>query len=553
MRTPPARPLGRLSRALEPPRPAGARRRAVAAVATIVLASLVPGVVHTGTLAALLALPAEAIVVLLLLRTLDSPAARAAVAALFAVTVVAATALAALDRAFLITVDRGFRAAEDTPQLLAAAGVVEDSVGAVGLTALVAAVVAVVAAAIAGLTLAALAASNGATRAESSGRMVAAGAAAIWIVGAVLGAQLVPGVPFAAADAARSIAGAVEQSNQSVRDREAFERALTADPFADRAVLLDALEGTDVVFAFVESYGRVALEGPGFSDGVRSLLREEAARLDREGYEARSGFLTSPTFGGESWLAHATLQSGVWVEGQRAHDRLMASDRLTLSRAFGAAGWRTVAVVPSNTDPWPDGRAFYRFDDVLDARSLDYDGPAFGYALVPDQFTWRQFHDRVLGGAAGPVMAEIDLVSSHTPWTPLPRLVPWARLGDVEVFRAQVDDGEHPLVAWQDSARVRELYGESIEYSLGATLGYLDEYHPRHLVLVIVGDHQPARVVSGPDADHDVPVTIITDDTDVLARIDAWDWEPGLIPSPEAPVWRMDDFRDRFLEAFTDG
>src|SRR5258707_5141519 len=29
-----------------------------------------------------------------------------------------------------------------------------------------------------------------------------------------------------------------------------------------------------------------------------------------------------------------------------------------------------------------------------------------------------------------PVMAEIDLVSSHTPWVPLPRLVDWSRVGD---------------------------------------------------------------------------------------------------------------------------
>ena len=67
------------------------------------------------------------------------------------------------------------------------------------------------------------------------------------------------------------------------------------------------------------------------------------------------------------------------------------------------------------------------------------------------------------------------------------------------------------------------------------------------LVLVFLGDHQPATVVSGPGADHDVPVTVVAKDPAVLRRIDAWDWQPGLRPSPDAPVWRMDAFRDRFL------
>ena len=32
--------------------------------------------------------------------------------------------------------------------------------------------------------------------------------------------------------------------------------------------------------------------------------------------------------------------------------------------------------------------------------------------------------------------------------------------------------------------------------------------------------------------------------------LDAWGWQPGLRPAPDAPVWRMDAFRDRFLSAF---
>ena len=47
-----------------------------------------------------------------------------------------------------------------------------------------------------------------------------------------------------------------------------------------------------------------------------------------------------------------------------------------------------------------------------------------------------------------------------------------------------------------------------------------------------------------------MPITIIARDPAVLDRISAWGWDDGMLPGPDAPVWRMDAFRDRFLSAF---
>jgi hypothetical protein len=57
-------------------------------------------------------------------------------------------------------------------------------------------------------------------------------------------------------------------------------------------------------------------------------------------------------------------------------------------------------------------------------------------------------------------------------------------------------------------------------------------------------------VVSGQDATHDVPVTLLAADPAVLDRIGSWGWDPGMRPAQDAPVWPMDAFRDRFLTAF---
>jgi hypothetical protein len=103
---------------------------------------------------------------------------------------------------------------------------------------------------------------------------------------------------------------------------------------------------------------------------------------------------------------------------------------------------------------------------------------------------------------------------------------------------------------WRSPDRVRAAYGQSVEYSLSALVSFVQHYGNDRTVLVFLGDHQPAPVVSGPGADHDVPVTVVAKDPAVLRRIDSWHWQPGLHPSPTAPVWRMDAFRDRFLAAF---
>jgi hypothetical protein len=146
-------------------------------------------------------------------------------------------------------------------------------------------------------------------------------------------------------------------------------------------------------------------------------------------------------------------------------------------------------------------------------------------------------------------MAEVDLVSSHHPWAPLPRLVPWDQVGDGSVFTGvpeQGDDAAHTLAT---SARAREAYARSLAYSLRSVTSFLRTL-PGDPVVVIVGDHQPHHYVSGDDPGRDVPVTLVARDPEVVRAVAGWRWEPGLRPGADAPVWRMDAFRDRFLDAF---
>lgn len=538
------------------PEPARGRRSRIATIVAfvaLVVAPLIAGALADGTPAALLSLPAESIAVLLFLLAIPASRARWIVAGVFGVVVVVATVIAALDLGFEATVDRAFSVVDDGQAIVDAFGVVGDATGTVNAYLIVGVLLALLISATVALARAAMRAQRVTVSSGRTGRAAAAIVTVTWIVCALLGVQLVPGVPFASSDSASALVATSTQTAESIADQQAFMRALQTDEVSDDppAGLLSALKGKDVIVAFIESYGKVAVQGSSFSDGVDRVLEAGNAQLTADGYTAQSAFLRSPTFGGVSWLAHSTLQSGVWVDSQQNYDQLIGSDRLTLTRAFHDAGWRTVSVVPSNKEPWPEGREFYGYDSMSNSLNMGYQGPVFSYARVPDQYTWQHVYDQELAAPHAPMMAEIDFVSSHTPWTPLPSLVPWSEIGDGSIYDPQPAEGLAPVDVWPDPEKVQRVYGQSVEYTLNAMFSFLHTYDQPNLVLVVLGDHQPARIVSGANADHDVPITIISKDPAVFDRLASWRWDAGTLPSRDAPVWRMDQFRDRFFEAFT--
>ena len=47
-----------------------------------------------------------------------------------------------------------------------------------------------------------------------------------------------------------------------------------------------------------------------------------------------------------------------------------------------------------------------------------------------------------------------------------------------------------------------------------------------------------------------MPVTVIAKDPAVVEALAPWGWDTGMRPSDDAPVWRMDAFRDELLRAY---
>jgi phosphatidylglycerophosphate synthase len=521
------------------------------AVALVWLALTLPRRPDQVSPSALLAIPLELLVFVALAVVLPARWGRLT-ALVGGVLLTATVVLTGLDLGFYEAFDRPFNPLSDPGYAGSGLDLVNRSAGRAGEVLAVGGVVLVVALALALCVWAAMRlrrAAHGSPRAWSR---AVVGLALVWTVAAVDGAQ-VSGVPVASTPATSLVRAQVHEIRAELHDRAVFERALAHDSYAltPSQDLLTRLRGKDVLLVFVESYGRVAVENSWFAPMVQQTLATSTAQLGSMGFDARSGWLRSPTFGGISWLAHSTLQTGLWIDSQQRYDQVLGGSRLTLTRAFGNAGWRTVSDIPSDDGPWAQGRRFYGFDRMYNSRNVGYVGPRFSYARIPDQYTFRAFAQRELDGShRRPVMGEIDLVSSHTPWTPLPHLVPWSQLGDGSVY-----DGMHAshtsffqLIGGPDQQRD---YARSIQYSLRSLVSFVRHAHDKNLVMVVLGDHQPNSNVSGTGVSHDVPVSLIAHDPKVLDRIGSWGWTPGLRPSSDGPVVRMDHFRDRFLAAFS--
>ena len=534
------------------------RLRTAASWAITILAFLlvwfaltVPDDISRRAATAFVRIPLEGLLVVVLVLALPARARRI-VAALVGLLLGVLIIVKILDTGFFVALNRPFNPVADGSYFTSAVSLLKDSIGRAGAIASTVGVVVLVVALLVVMPLAVLRLTRVVHRHRTTSIPAVIALGVVWILCALSGLQIASGSPIASTSAARLAYDRASEVRAGLADERAFAKAAAVDPVADTPAdqLLTGLRGKDVVIAFVESYGRVAVQDSAFSPQVDAVLDAGTKQLDAAGFSSQSAFLTSPTFGGISWLAHSTFQSGLWIDNQQRYNDLVAGQHFTISDAFKRAGWRTVADIPSNRQDWPEGTSFYHYDKIYDARNVGYVGPNFSYAAMPDQYTLSVFQQIELAKPHPPVMAEIDLVSSHGPWAPLPHMIGWNELGDGSVFNEMAAQGESPDVLFRDPNKVKAAYGQSIEYSMTSLISFLQTFHDNNLVLILLGDHQPATVVSGQGASHDAPITIISHDPAVLDRISGWGWQDGLRPGPDAPVWPMDAFRNRFLAAY---
>jgi hypothetical protein len=354
------------------------------------------------------------------------------------------------------------------------------------------------------------------------------GAAALVLVACFVAQQFsdaVPRIPRFSIPVTRTFAAQIARVADAISGQP--NHGLPASP-AMRSNF-SALAGSDVLLVFMESYGSTTFDRPEFERALQPARQRLEAAIHDTGRGVVSAFVTSPTFGGGSVLAHLSLLSGVEVRDSDHYVQLMTQKRPTLVSLFKSAGYRTVAVMPGLRESWPEG-TFYGFDEIYGASGLHYQGPGFGWWRIPDQFSLAALDARELQSQPRkPVFAFFPTVSTHMPFEPTPPLQPdWQRVLTSNPFDAEpLRRSLTQTPVWTDMG---QAYMSSVEYFLDTLTSYLRARPNGKFVMIILGDHQPAANVSGEGASWDVPVHVIASQPQILAALQADGFRPGLIP-----------------------
>lgn len=320
-------------------------------------------------------------------------------------------------------------------------------------------------------------------------------------------------------------------------------------PGPDLDASLAAVKDTDVFIFFVESYGAIAYDKPEFRDELEPSRRQLADDIAASGRRVVSAFVESPTFGGGSWLAHISLLTGIDVRDEDTNQVLLTQKRDSLVSTFARQGYRTVAMMPGLQRDWPEG-GFYRFDEIYSETRLAYQGPQFGWWVVPDQFSMARLDEFEFDKVnRAPTFAFMAGVSTHTPFSPTAPYQPdWTMLMTKFPYPpAAIDEAYDNQPDWLN---LGPSYVRAMKYVYASMAGYIRRRPERDVVMIVIGDHQPPALVTGLGAPWDVPVHVIASRPAVLASLEAAGFTPGVEP-PRRVLARMHELTPMLLRALS--
>ena len=382
-----------------------------------------------------------------------------------------------------------------------------------------------------------------------------------WALGAidrgVAGARLGPALLLAATGlaaaasssslvSAKALAALEDQGGRVVEAWRAGhgERAsfvLRLGPPARRDADLALLGGRDVYVIFFESYGAVLLDSPSLRSRAEPAMQRFGTSLAAAGFTVESARIASPTYGGGSWLAHGTVDSGVWLDSQLRYDLLTTTDRPTWPRLMEQVGYQTVDAMPGLKEPL-DSAPFWGFAHMVGTDQLGYAGPDFGWFGVPDQFSLGAIAT-LPRDPARPLFEQIVLVSSHMPFSPVPPYVEDWR--DAGTFASRPGLAA-TLAARPDWEHLEGPYLDSVAYDLRVLADWIPRAVRGDALVIILGDHQPPALIGTAEASHDVPIHIMSRDPEIVRRLAGADFTAGAIPIRAAGT--MAELLPRFLD-----
>ncbi len=230
----------------------------VLAGALLLVALVVPDRLDRMSFQSFLRLPVELIVLAVVLLVLPARARRIAAVVTGAI-VGLSTVLKCLDMGFYETLARPFDLVFDWVLLSDAADWMKDSFGHSGEVLAIIGVIVLLIAVLAGSALAMVRLADVLARHRPMAVRTTLVLGVVWIMCFTLSVQ-VGGVTLATKGYSQFLSNRVKYVREGLGDADVFKKQLTVDAFAKTPPnqLLTGLRGKDVLFTFIESYGRVA-------------------------------------------------------------------------------------------------------------------------------------------------------------------------------------------------------------------------------------------------------------------------------------------------------
>jgi len=314
---------------------------------------------------------------------------------------------------------------------------------------------------------------------------------------------------------------------------------------------LKRLAGRNVYLFVIESYGQCVIDRPSLADRVFPEYQRFETELGQKGFQIASRVLDSSTYGGRSWLAHATLATGVRTVDQFQLELLRAAQPKTFSQAFAAAGYRAVLVQPA-TRHESALKDFLHFSSHYYTKDFGYAGPEYGWSPMPDQFVLDFVRRRELEQPQAPLFLEYALTSSHAPWTDIPPvLADWDAIGDGSLYEQR--PGVHFGHGWQLSGEASDAYARSIVYDFEVLRRYLADFVADDSLVIVLGDHQPHSEVTARNSAAGVPVHVLSRNPAFIDAFRARGYTPGMRVRTGGPHPGLETFMTDLLSDFSIG
>lgn len=305
----------------------------------------------------------------------------------------------------------------------------------------------------------------------------------------------------------------------------------------------------------IESYGSVLNRHPSLQAPYRHVVRHTEETLRSHGWHMASAQLDAPVRGGRSWLAIASLLTGVRVNRQLLFNQFQNDPGNTphLVHFLNQNGYHTVALQPFTfARPGLPVRNLYDFDVTLYRDDLNYEGPSYGLADAPDQYSLHFAHTTKLFPSEAPFFLFFETVSSHALWNyGLPPFLPDWRQFNNETSTSPKQKtaleriGGSPTPILPDSLTEPRIYDQPtpqrylqhISYDLHVIRDYLVSKAPPGSLVLLLGDHQPPLLDTNTST---VPLHVMSTDSTLVNRVRRYGITDGLSLTDDSTMLRQE-------------